>query len=121
MNDLNDSLLDLALNRIKYALNIFVEEGLIIRQQADNTVERISFSPDIAEVATTSDFITEAIIEKLEDKKKLFNNLDKLCPPHTIIVSNTSSLMLSVFGAEVKRQDKIGITHYYEPAHLASK
>mgnify|MGYP003312532680 FL=1 len=44
-----------------------------------------------------------------------FNQLDKLCPAHTIIVSNTSSLVLSDFGSDVQRQDRIGVTHYFSP------
>ena len=47
---------------------------------------------DLEQVAADSDFITEAIDERLEDKIELFRQLDEMCPPQTIIASNTSSL-----------------------------
>jgi 3-hydroxyacyl-CoA dehydrogenase len=72
----------------------------------------------LAKLAANSDFITEAITESVEDKKELFNKLDALCPPHAIIASNTSSLLLSEFGVGVKRQDKIAVTHYLLPPHI---
>ena len=106
------------LENIKSAMNLFVEEGLITRKQADDTIRRITTSTDLVKVATNSDFITEAIVEKSKDKRELFNKLDKLCPSHTILASNTSSLVLGDFGADVKRQDKIAITHYFAPAHI---
>ncbi len=97
---------------------LFVEEDLITQAQADDAVSRITTTTDVAEVAANSDFITEAVVERLKDKQELFNKLDKLCPPHTIIVSNTSGLVLSDIGADVLRQDKIGLTHYFAPPHI---
>jgi 3-hydroxybutyryl-CoA dehydrogenase len=69
-------------------------------------------------LAPQCDFITEAIVDRSSDKRALFNQLDALCPPQTILASNTSSLVLSDFGSEVKRQDKIVLTHYFAPPHI---
>jgi 3-hydroxybutyryl-CoA dehydrogenase len=44
--------------------------------------------------------------------------LDELCPPHTILASNTSRLGLSDIRAEVNRQDRLVITHYFAPPHI---
>jgi 3-hydroxybutyryl-CoA dehydrogenase len=94
---------------------LFVEEELISEEQAQAAMGRLSTTTNLTELAARSDFITEAIVERSEDKRALFNKLDALCPPHTIIVSNTSSLVLSDFGSDVKRQDKIAVTHYFAP------
>ena len=118
INDMSDKILRQSMKKVKSAVNLFVEEGLITRKQADDTVHRITTTTDLAEVAANSDFITESIIERSEDKRELFNKLDELCPPHTIIVSNTSSLVLSDFGSDVERQDKIALTHYFAPSHI---
>ena len=118
MSDLSDEILQNSMKNVKSAMALFVEEGLITRKQADDTVSRITTTTDLAEVAANSDFITEAIFEISQDKRELFNKLDKLCSPHTIIVSNTSSLVLSDFGSDVKRQDKIALTHYFAPPHI---
>ena len=117
IHDLNDKALERAAKSIRSAMALFVEEGLITQTQADDTVSRIAMTTDLAEMAS-SDFVTEAIVERLQDKQALFNALDALCPPHAIIVSNTSGLVLSDIGAGVERQDKIGLTHYFAPPHI---
>jgi len=115
MHDVNDEVLQKAMKNINFTLDIFVDEGLIDRKRSESTLANITTTSDLVKLAANSDFITEAIIERSEDKYELFNKLDKLCPPHTIIVSNTSSLVLSDFGRGVKRQDKIAVTHYFSP------
>ena len=117
IRDLSDALLQQSMRNIKASMDLFVEEELIIQAEADDTLNRITTTTDLAEVAQ-SDFITEAIIERLKDKQELFNTLDQLCPSHTIIVSNTSGFVMSDIGAGVKRQDKIGLTHYFAPPHI---
>ncbi len=116
--DVSENVLEQSLTKIALDLDIFVQEGLVTRQQADEALARITTTTELTAVARSSDFITEAITEKVEDKRKLFNELDRQCPAHTIIASNTSHLLLSEFGAAVERQDKITITHYFVPAHI---
>lgn len=116
--DLNNEVLEQSMANIKSALNLFVEEELITQEQAENAVDRITTTIDVTEVARDSDFITEAIVDRSRDKRELFNKLDKLCPRHTILASNTSRLVLSDFGSDVTRQDKLVITHYFTPPHI---
>jgi len=116
--DISETALEQSMKRIKQDLDIFVQEELVTRHQVDEALARITTTTELARVAKSSDFITEAITERVDDKRKLFNELDRQCPSHTIIVSNTSSLLLRDFGSEVKRQDKIAITHYFIPPHI---
>jgi 3-hydroxybutyryl-CoA dehydrogenase len=118
MCDLSNEILAQSMKNVERAMALFIEGELITPQQAGETISRISATTDLAEVAGQSDFITEAIVERSRDKRTLFNRLDALCPPHTILASNTSRLVLSDFGAEVKRQDKLAITHYFAPPHI---
>lgn len=115
--DLNDRILVKTRQRIKKALKIFLDEGMISEKKAGETSRRIRLTDDINRLGET-DFITEAIVERLSDKQEIFNKLDKLCPPQTIIVSNTSSLVLSDIARDVKRQDKVALTHYFDPPHI---
>ena len=118
ISDLNNEILERSMANIKSALNLFVEEELITPGRADDAVNKITTTTDLAEVARDSDFVTEAIVERSKDKRELFNRLDKLCPRHTILASNTSGLALSDFGSDVARQDKLVITHYFTPPHI---
>ena len=118
IRDLSDILLQQSMKNITSSMDLFVEEELITQAEADDTLSRITTTTDLEAVATQSDFITEAIVERLKDKQVLFKTLDQLCPSHTIIVSNTSGFVMSDIGADVKRQDKIGLTHYFAPPHI---
>jgi 3-hydroxybutyryl-CoA dehydrogenase len=118
MSDLSDEVLAHAMDQVELALDLFVEEALVTRRRAHETVRRISTTTDLAALAIECDFITEAIVERLQDKQELFHRLDALCPPHTILASNTSGLVLSEIGAGVKRQAKLVLTHYFAPPHI---
>jgi 3-hydroxybutyryl-CoA dehydrogenase len=59
--------------------------------------------------------VIEAVDENFELKKKLFHELDTLCDPNTILVSNTSTLNLSKLAASTKRADKVIGMHFLNP------
>ena len=65
-----------------------------------------------------ADFVIEAVIENLPLKQEVFRQLDQICPPHTILASNTTAQMPSQIGAFTQRQDKILNTHYFNPPYL---
>ena len=116
--DLNADILAGAKANIAHALQLFVEGELISQPRAEETLGRITTTTDLAQLAGQSDFVTEAIVERLPDKQALFKRLDELCPPHTILASNTSRLVLSDIGAHIGRQDKLVLTHYFAPPHI---
>ncbi|MFZ4439175.1 MAG: 3-hydroxyacyl-CoA dehydrogenase family protein [Syntrophales bacterium] len=118
LSDVNDEVLDKALNRIRKALETFAESALISGNMVDDTLLRIHTTSHLETAAQEADIVVEAVSEKLDLKRKLFARLDLLCPERTILASNTSSLLIGDIGVEVKRKDKILITHYFNPAHI---
>jgi len=62
--------------------------------------------------------VIEAIIEDLPIKRKLFEQLGKICEPKTILASNTSSLSLSEMAAASGRQEKVIGIHFFNPPHV---
>lgn len=118
ISDLSAEILNRSMVTIAKAMDLFIEGELISRQHADETMARITTTTDLTRLAEQSDFVTEAIVERAQDKRSLFKRLDVLCPPHTIFASNTSRLVLSDIGAGVKRQDKLVLTHYFAPPHI---
>ncbi|XP_045774705.1 probable 3-hydroxyacyl-CoA dehydrogenase B0272.3 [Maniola jurtina] len=76
--------------------------------------ERIKVSTNL-EDGVNADLIVEAIVEKLDVKQELFNKLDQLCPEHTILASNTSSISINEIGAGIKRKNKFGGLHFFNP------
>ncbi len=64
------------------------------------------------------DIVIEAVPEVMNIKKKVFAELDKVCPEQTIFASNTSALSISEMGAATKRAQKMIGMHFFSPAHV---
>jgi 3-hydroxybutyryl-CoA dehydrogenase len=61
------------------------------------------------------DLIIEAVIEELEVKKKIFSQLDQICPPHTILATNTSVLSVTDMAAATNRPEQVLGMHFANP------
>ena len=59
--------------------------------------------------------VIEAAIERLEVKQKIFEQLDRLCPPETILASNTSSISITLLAAKTQRADRFIGMHFFNP------
>ncbi len=118
LHDISDEILNHSVRNIESALKLMREEKLITAAEAKAALRLITPTTNLERLADQSDFVTEVIVERSADKKALFNKLDRLCSPKTVLASNTSWLTLTDFGSEVSRQEKLVITHYFAPAHL---
>jgi 3-hydroxybutyryl-CoA dehydrogenase len=116
--DLTDAILLAARRRIECSLERFATAGLLDSTAAVETLSRLSFSTDLAETLSDADVVIEAVSESLPLKQELFARLDRLCPPHTILASNTSSFMPSLLAPSTTRPDKVIIAHYFNPPFL---
>ncbi len=77
-------------------------------------MERISTSIDLKS-AQSAQLVVEAVTEQLPVKLDLFRRLDVICPPHTILASNTSSLPITQLAGVTKRADKVIGMHFMNP------
>ncbi|XP_041998095.1 peroxisomal fatty acid beta-oxidation multifunctional protein AIM1-like isoform X2 [Salvia splendens] len=64
------------------------------------------------------DMVIEAVVEHIPLKQKIFADIEKACPPHCILASNTSTIDLNVIGEKTKSQDRIIGAHFFSPAHV---
>jgi len=118
LNDVNETILKNAIDHIKSNLLFFHDNGLVEKDQVDEAISRVEISSRLEEAVRNADFVTEAIVEDIDVKSRLFKLLDEYCPGHAIIASNTSSLLISQFGSGTKREDRQVITHYFNPPHI---
>lgn len=93
-----------------------VAKGRLSAQDRDAAFGRMTFTTDLAEGARDADFVIEAAIEKLDVKRALFAELDRLCPAHTILTSNSSSFIPSRLGDATGRPDRVCNMHFFNPA-----
>lgn len=91
-----------------------VEKGRMTAEDKDKTLSLLSASKGIGDAAGC-DLVVEAIVENMSVKAKVFSELDSICPPQTILASNTSSLPITEIAAATKRPEKVIGMHFMNP------
>ena len=99
--------------RIQKALDKQVAKGRMEQAKVDEIMAKISTHGDNEAVADC-DLVVEAAIERMDLKQELFQKLDKICKPETILASNTSSLSLTEISKGMSRA-VVGM-HFFNPA-----
>ena len=118
LNDVNDELLSKALQQIRQNLDTFIEFGITTTEAAKEAFSKIKTATSLEEAVKDSDFVVEALPEIMDLKKRIFKELDKYCPPHVLIATNTSGLSLTEMASGIRRQDQAVIAHWWNPPHI---
>jgi 3-hydroxybutyryl-CoA dehydrogenase len=93
-----------------------VNKGKLTEEAAKAARENLVFAPSVQSAAEDADLVIEAIIEKLVIKRTLFAELDKICPAHTILATNSSYIVSSKIMDATSRPDKVCNMHFFNPA-----
>ncbi len=94
-----------------------VEKGKLAPEERDAILSRIEPVDDVASFSAV-DFAIEAATENIELKKKLMRNLDGACRDGVIVATNTSSISITLLGAETRRPDRVIGMHFMNPVPL---
>jgi len=109
--------LDKGFAGIEKSLAKFAEKGTITAQQKDETRARLKGSLKKEELADC-DIVIEAIIENLDEKRKMYSALDQIVKPGAIFASNTSSLSVTEMMTATKRPQQFVGLHFFNPVPL---
>jgi 3-hydroxybutyryl-CoA dehydrogenase len=115
VSEINDELLKKGLASIDKTLARSVEKGRISQQDKDAVISRIKGTTNTKDFSDC-DLVIEAAIENLDLKKKIFAELDGICPKHAILATNTSCLSIIDMAVATKRPDKVLGLHFFNPA-----
>ena len=99
----------------RFGLDRAVARAKVTRADADAALGRITFTASL-EGAAATDLVIEAVPERLELKVRVFRELDRLAPPHTILASNTSGLPIAALAAATDRPALVIGWHWASPA-----
>ena len=113
----NDELLKRGLGRMRQALDSLVEKTRLEATARDATVARISGGVGL-ETLKGCDLVVEAMTENQTLKNETFATLDRICPPHTILATNTSSCNVTALAAATKRPTQVVGLHFFNPVPL---
>jgi len=117
VSEINQQLLDKGLGTIKTSLAKSVEKGKLTQSDMEATLARLKGTLNTQDFKDC-DLMIEAAIENMELKKKLFADLDKICPPQTILGTNTSALSVTEIAMATKRPEKVAGIHFFNPPSL---
>ena len=92
-----------------------VSRGKLDPADRDAIFERIRFSSSLEDLAS-AELVIEAVPERMELKAEVFSQLDKICPPDTILATNTSSLSVTELSVVTGRPSKVIGMHFFNPA-----
>ncbi|KAG4378378.1 hypothetical protein GLYMA_17G027700v4 [Glycine max] len=117
LKEVNEKFLDAGINRIKANLQSRVKKGKLTKENFEKTISLLKGSLDYGSFRDV-DMVIEAVIENISLKQQIFSDLEKYCPPHCILASNTSTIDLNLIGEKTKTQDRIVGAHFFSPAHV---
>jgi 3-hydroxybutyryl-CoA dehydrogenase len=110
---------DAMLAGLQKSLGKQVEKGKLSEDDRAAALSRVRVTSDLNELAD-ADLVIESIVEDLAAKKELFNELDRICPEHAILATNTSTLPVIEMAMETGRPDKVCGVHFFNPAPMMS-
>ncbi len=114
VHDVAQNFLDRGRATMQTSLGRLVKRGQLTQELADAALARVQFSLDL-EAVSAADLVVEAIIERFEDKARLWQAVSDLAPEDAILASNTSSLPITRLGAMVKRPERFIGMHFMNP------
>jgi len=94
-----------------------VERGKLEDEQLPKIISHLEMSSDLKKLAAC-DIVIEAVFEDLGVKHALFAQLDRVCPPHTLFASNTSTISITEIAGGSGRAERFVGMHFCLPAQL---
>ena len=116
--DIKDELLSKAIENIKLNLSMMARKGVGLEREIETIISRIKTTTNMGAAISDAQLVIEAVIENLELKQRLFQDLDQLCSTETILATNTSVISITEIAAKAHRRERIVGTHFWNPPYL---
>jgi len=113
--DVRIELADKGKERIASALRKLAASERIAREDAESAIARIRTTDRLADMSR-AELVVEAAPEKLDLKRAIFSELDRLCSAETVLATNTSSLAVGDIAAAAKSPERVAGMHFFNPA-----
>ena len=117
LTDLSSAAAEDAATFIAAMLRRAAEKGLMSPGQAEASIGRLQLVADL-EALTACDMVVEAIVEDLDEKRKLFARVEAAVSSNCILASNTSALSITAIAVACKRPERVVGAHFFNPVPL---
>jgi 3-hydroxybutyryl-CoA dehydrogenase len=114
VSEASEELLNNGLGRVRASLARAVSRGKVTHEEVDGALERIRGTTRLEEFGAC-DLVVEAVTEDMALKKEVLATLDRICPSHTILGSNTSCLCVTEMASVTRRGDRVLGLHFFNP------
>jgi 3-hydroxybutyryl-CoA dehydrogenase len=116
--DVQQNLLSKAIENIRSNLTFLAQRGMGKKKDIEPTLQRINTTLDLKEGVSKAQFIIEAVSENLALKQRIFQDLDSLSQPETILATNTSVISITEIAQNARLRERIVGTHFWFPPYL---
>ena len=116
MMDIEHDMIQRGMKSIQWSVSKLVEKKKV-EGTSDEIMGRITTTTSL-EAAADADFVFEAVFEDLEIKTRVLSELDRICPPGTILGTNTSAIPITEIAEATKRPDRVVGTHFFSPVPM---
>jgi 3-hydroxybutyryl-CoA dehydrogenase len=116
MRDIDQRLVDGGFRRIRDPLMKRVEKGKMTQAEVDALIAKIHGTVDLRDALEGAQVVIEAVFEKMEVKREIYAEMDRLASPEVVFASNTSSLSITEMANVTKRADRVVGMHFFNPA-----
>lgn len=117
-DDVKDEFLSKRVENIRSTLFTMARKGVGLESEVEATISRIKTTTSMDEATSDAQLVIENVSENLELKQKVFQDLDQLCPPETILATNTSVMSPTEVAAKAHHRERILGTHFWNPPYL---
>ncbi|MFE6740559.1 3-hydroxyacyl-CoA dehydrogenase family protein [Streptomyces tubercidicus] len=117
LRDVTDGALARGKGGIESSYEKFVAKGKLAAADAEQALARITTSTDL-EAAADADIVVEAVFERIDVKREIFQTLDKLVKDEAVLASNTSAIPITKIAAATSRPERVVGTHFFSPVPM---
>ena len=116
--DQDAAVLNSAIAAIRTNLDLLCAHGLGLHEEIERTMDRIKIAGSLKETVGDARFVVEAATENLPLKRALFQEMEALCSPITVLATTTSGIGVTEIAAQTKAKERVVGTHFWPPPYL---
>ncbi|MFW5929212.1 MAG: 3-hydroxyacyl-CoA dehydrogenase family protein, partial [Halobacteriota archaeon] len=115
LRDIKEEFVQNGYDEIEWSLGKLAEKEQITEADAEAALDRVTPYVDMEEALGDADFVIEAVPEKMDIKREVYDEADEAAPEHTVFATNTSSLSITEISEATDRPEQCCGMHFFNP------